>query len=233
MRVLAIDTSSAVLGVAVLDEDGQGAEFNFNLGLRHASHLVPTIKRAISFSGLTLKDIDAYCVSIGPGSFTGLRIGVCAIKALWLADKKKVVAVPTLDVLARNVSYTNGTICVAVDAKKEKLYTCFYKYKSSLSPHPTPSPQRGEGRGEGALLMSYNEFLKRLSAIRNDILLVGDGAEKIASHKYKVTTKDFWYPRAINAARIGLEMARQGKVVKDVDALVPLYLHPKDVQCRK
>jgi tRNA threonylcarbamoyladenosine biosynthesis protein TsaB len=260
MRVLAIDTSSLVLGVAVLDETGQGVEFNYSLDLRHASHLVPTIEKALSFSGLELKDVDAYCVSVGPGSFTGLRIGVSAIKALWLANKKKVVAVPTLDVLARNIPKTDDTICVVVDAKKDKFYARFYKYEHKRHCEAECSEDEAISKRDcfvpaglplvvgppdllamtPALLVGRDDLLKRLVSIKNDILLTGDGIEKLSTIHYplstkklKFTTKDFWYPRAINAARIGLEMARQGKVVKDVDALVPLYLHPKDVQCRK
>jgi len=219
MRVLAIDTSSSVLGVAVLDENGQGAEFNFNLGLRHASHLVPTIKKVLGFADLGLKDIDAYCVSIGPGSFTGLRIGVSTIKALWLADKKKVVAVPTLDVLARNIPDTDSVICVVVDAKKEKFYVCFYAYKNTILKRLTPY-----------LLIGNEELTAKIKKYKPAIFL-GDGATKAQSTT--MLNSDFWYPRAINTAKIGLEMLKQGKLVKDVDALVPLYLHPRDVQCKK
>lgn len=211
MRVLAIDTSSQVLGVAVLDEDGQGAEFNFNMGLKAASHLVPTIKKVLEFSGTGLKEIDAYCLSIGPGSFTGLRIGVCAIKALWLADKKKVAAVPTLDVLARNTPDIKGRACVVVDAKKGKFYVCFYVYRNNILKRITPY-----------LLIDNEELSEKNKKYKPEVIL-GDGSPN----------KDFWYPRAINTAKIGIEMLRQGKIVKDVDALVPLYLHPKDVQCRK
>ncbi len=229
MRVLAIDTSSRVLGVAVLDEDGREAELNYNFELRHTSHLIPTIKNVLKFAGLELKDIDAYCVSVGPGSFTGLRIGVSSIKALAFADKKKVIAVPSLDVLAYNISNTGDTICVIVDAKKEKLYACFYEYKTAVLKKISP-----------ALLIGYRDLLDRISKIKNDILLVGDGIEKLIAHsselkasKIKIADKEFWWPRAINVARIGLKMLKKGDVVKKVDSLVPVYLHPRDVQCKK
>ncbi|MBI4335953.1 MAG: tRNA (adenosine(37)-N6)-threonylcarbamoyltransferase complex dimerization subunit type 1 TsaB, partial [Candidatus Omnitrophica bacterium] len=159
MRVLAIDTSSKILGVAVLDEDSRSVEFNYNFQLRHASHLVPTIKEALKFSSLELKDMDAYCVSIGPGSFTGLRIGVSTVKAMVLAGKKKVIAVPSLDILARNIPYTEDTICVAVDAKKEKLYACFYEYKNG-----------GTEKITKYLLIGYEELLGWFVGIKNDIL---------------------------------------------------------------
>ena len=252
MRVLAIETSSAVLGIAVLDEDGRRIESNYSFELRHTSHLIPTINNLLKFSGLGIENLDAYCVSIGPGSFTGLRIGVSTVKALAATTGKKVVAVPSLDVLAHNIPYTDDTICVIVDAKKEKLYACFYKYMTSTSPRPTPSPQRGEGRGEGAFLIGYDDLSERLGKIKNDILLVGDGIGKLKTchpersegsikrsfglqpqDDIKCVDREFWYPRAINTAKIGLDMLKDGKIVKDVDALVPVYLHPRDVQCKK
>jgi len=231
MRILAIDTSSKVLGVAVLDEEGREIEFNYNFELRHTSHLIPTIKLLLKFAGgLELKDLDAYCLSIGPGSFTGLRIGVATIKALALVDKKKVVAVPSLDALAYNVPYTENKICVVCDAKKEKFYSCFYEYKNAVLRRISPY-----------LLIGLSELSERIKK-NQPLVLLGDGIKKIQipnpkiqnlSKKVIFTDEKFWYPKAINTARIGIEMLKKGKVVKAVDDLVPLYLHPKDVQCRK
>ncbi|MDD5449618.1 MAG: tRNA (adenosine(37)-N6)-threonylcarbamoyltransferase complex dimerization subunit type 1 TsaB [Candidatus Omnitrophica bacterium] len=234
MKILAIDTSTNVLGVAVLDESGKSVEFNDDRGLRHTSHLIPTVKKALKRARLKLRDLDAFCVSRGPGSFTGLRIGIATVKALGLAAKKKVVAVPSLDVLAQNIPYTKDTICVIGDAKKEKLYACFYKYSDH---RPT--------RFSPYLLISYEELFKRLRKIKNDILLVGDGIKVIRSMvpsggfalrgpgSIEFTDEKYWYPRALNTAKIGLEMFKNGQTVKDLDSLVPLYLHPRDVQCRK
>lgn len=235
MRVLAIDTSSKVLGVAVLDEDGREVEFNHSFELRHASHLVPTIKKLLNFANLKLKDLDAYCISIGPGSFTGLRIGVSTVKALNIVYNKKIIAVPSLDVLAYNIPYTKATICVAIDAKKEKFYSCFYKYKGTVLK-----------RLSTCKLMGLDELLKRVNKLKPAVL-IGDGIEKIENREPKTqepkkleTTsgiifakRQFWLPRAITTARIGLDMLKKGKVVKDADKLTPLYLHPRDVQCKK
>jgi len=227
MRVLAIDTSSKVLGVAVLDEDGREVEFNHSFELRHASHLIPTIKKLLDFANLKLKDLDAYCISIGPGSFTGLRIGVSTVKALNIVYNKKIIAVPSLDVLAYNIPYTKATICVAIDAKKEKFYSCFYKYKGTALK-----------RFSTCKLMGLDELSERIQAAR-PIVLLGDGIDKLKTKDQnpksgiKITKQELWLPRAMTTARIGLEMLKKGKVVKDADKLTPLYLHPRDVQCRK
>jgi len=225
MRVLAIDTSSKVLGVAVLDEDGREVEFNHSFDLRHASHLVPTIKKLLNFANLKLKDLDAYCISIGPGSFTGLRIGVSTIKALRLVYNKKIIAVPSLDVLAYNVPYTKSKICVVVDAKKEKFYSSFYEYKKTTL-----------RRLSTCKLMDLGELSEKIKAAK-PVVVLGDGIDKLKIKKQiskiKTTREELWYPRAINTARVGLEMLKKGKVVKDVDKLTPAYLHPRDVQCKR
>jgi len=238
MKILAIDTSTRVLSVAVLDEKGPKVEFNYDSGFKHASHLIPTIKKALRRAELELTNLDAYCLSIGPGSFTGLRIGVSTVKALALGVRKKVIAVPSLDVLARNISCAEDTICVVVDAKKEKVYACFYRYTDQ---RPKTKDRRPK-RVSPYLLIAYEELLKRLDKVKGGILLVGDGIEKLSAissqlsakkKKIKFADEKFWYPKAINVARIGLEMLKNGKVVKDVDRLVPVYMHPMDVQVRK
>jgi len=225
MKILAIDTSSKVLGVAVLDENGHGMELNYDLGLRHTSHLVPTIKRVLDFSNLRLKDLDALCVSIGPGSFTGLRIGVSTAKAFTISSRKRLVAVPSLDVLAKGYPCENGKICVLVDAKKDKFYSCFYEYKRNRLK-----------RISRYLLVSAEEISSEVRKKRPDCI-IGDGISKVrgsgAGYKgIEFVGEKFWYPRAINVAEIGLEMFKAGKVVKDVDRLAPVYMHPRDVQCK-
>ena len=230
MRVLAIDTSSSVLGVALLDEEGREVEFNYRFELRHASHLVPTIRTVLAFAGLALGDLDAFCISIGPGSFTGLRIGVSTIKALALVHDKKVAAVPSLDAIARNIACVpgGGKICVLIDAKKEKFYSCLYEYAGGALRRR--SPYRLTGWRDLAKVMSGEKA----------VIVVGDGTEKITGSPtglsrghYTVAGKEYWLPRAMTVARIGMEMIKRGDVVKDIDALVPLYLHPRDVQCNK
>lgn len=167
MRVLAIETSSRVLGAAILDQDGREVEFNYSFELRHTSHLIPTVSNLVEFCGLKPRDMDAYCVSIGPGSFTGLRIGVMTVKALALAIPKKVVAVPSLDAIAEGAPAATGVICAAVDAKKEKFYSCFYERKKGILKRLSPY-----------LLVSANELLDKIKAVKHDILVTGDGIEK-------------------------------------------------------
>ena len=100
MKVLAFDTSSKYLSVAVADDDKVLSSFHKDMGLNHCSLLIPTIDKILNKCKIELKEIDLIALSIGPGSFTGLRIGVSTAKALSLATKIPVVGVPTLDVIA-------------------------------------------------------------------------------------------------------------------------------------
>ena len=127
MKILAIDTSTDYLSLAVLDNGKVLAKFHQKTSMRHSILLVPTIDKMLKRARLKVKDIDCFAISIGPGSFTGLRIGVTVIKGLAYALKKPVVAVPTLDVIAWNAQNFKGMICPVLDARKNKVYACIYR----------------------------------------------------------------------------------------------------------
>ena len=130
--MLAMDTSTDYLSLALMRDEKVMARFHRKSHMRHSSLLVPMVDKLLKKAQTKLKDISCLAISIGPGSFTGLRIGVSTVKALAAIDKKKVAAVPSLDVIAHNIAHTADTVCVVVDAKKEKLYSCFYEYKNNL-----------------------------------------------------------------------------------------------------
>lgn len=221
MKALAIDTSTKVLSIAVLTDDGLRAELNYSFKeLRYNSVLVPFIEMLLSSVKLNLSDIDIFCVSIGPGSFTGLRIGVSVIKALALATCREVTAVPTLDVLAMNVFSYNRLIVPIVDAKRDNVYTCTYKYLKN---------GRLKRIGKYSLISRF-ELRKR---IRKGAILLGDGLDVCSLERgcYELMGERFWYPKALNVARLGIEMCRCGKITRP-EEIAPFYIYPEDVQCR-
>ncbi|MEI8175701.1 MAG: tRNA (adenosine(37)-N6)-threonylcarbamoyltransferase complex dimerization subunit type 1 TsaB [Candidatus Omnitrophota bacterium] len=231
MRVLAIDTSSKVLGAAILDDEGREVEFRYDFELRHTSHLAPMIEDILEFASLKFADIDAYCVSIGPGSFTGLRIGVATVKALAAVDGKSVIGVPTLDVLAAGIEVFSGAVGVIIDAKKERFYAAFYTAKGDLLKKRSKD-----------LLIDSGRLLQKI-ADHEEIVLLGDGIDKLRTQGLipgkatgggvRIARREFWYPRPINVARLGLAMLKKGEVAQDVERLTPVYLHPLNVQCKK
>ena len=128
--ILATDTSTSINTVAVCRDGAPLAEVIVLAGRRHAERLMALTDTVLRESGLTLHDIDALAVSVGPGSFTGLRIGVSAWKGLALGAHKPLVAVPTLDAIARVAHRNDGWVCPLIDARMKEVYGAIYRFDS-------------------------------------------------------------------------------------------------------
>lgn len=128
MKVLALDTSSVAASVAVMDDDVLLGEYTLNHNKTHSQKLVPMIQQLLLNLELEPSDIDLFAVSKGPGSFTGLRIGIVTVKALAYALDKPVIGVPTLDVLAHNIPFCSHLACPIMDARNNQVYTALYEW---------------------------------------------------------------------------------------------------------
>jgi tRNA threonylcarbamoyladenosine biosynthesis protein TsaB len=223
VKILAIDTSGKAMGIAIADENGIIIEHNDTSGAKHSTALASTIKNILDKAGLGFNDIDGFTVSMGPGSFTGLRIGVTMVKGFAFATKKPVTAVPTLDTIAYNCIASPRLICTIVDASRNLVYACLYE-------------SRGQGleRKSDYLLISVSELLKR---IQGPVMFLGDGLSIYREHiiKYFKDTsmgagmefapEPMWYPKASTVAIMGLERFKDGKF-ENPDKLVPFYIYP-------
>lgn len=126
MYILAIDSATPVAGVALLRDETLLVETFANIGLTHSETLMPMVDRALKDAGLAVGQLDAIAVTIGPGSFTGLRIGLAAAKGLALAADKPLIGISTLEVLAHNLSYSSLLVGTILDARKGEVYAaCF------------------------------------------------------------------------------------------------------------
>ncbi len=127
MRILSFDTSAKAASVA-LSEDGKLiSEFYLDSGFTHSETVLPMAKAVLDAARITPNDVDLFAVNYGPGSFTGLRIGIAAVKALAMALNKPCAAVSTLESLAFNLQSTKGVICAAMDARCNQVYTAFFE----------------------------------------------------------------------------------------------------------
>jgi len=123
MRLLSIETSTMLGGVAIVEEPRRLiAETRLSVRAVHSERLIPEIDALLKRAGLRIDDIDVFSASIGPGSFTGLRIGLSTLKGLAFATKKPIVTVPTLESLAWNLPFCPYPICPLLDARKGELY---------------------------------------------------------------------------------------------------------------
>ena len=130
MKTLAVDTSTMMATCAVLDGNYLLGEFSLNQDMSHAENLIPMIKEVLDNLKLEPKDIDLYGVAIGPGSFTGLRIGVATVKSFAHVFDRPIIGVSSLEGLAFNLPY-NGIVVPMIDARRDRVYTGIYEWKGN------------------------------------------------------------------------------------------------------
>jgi len=231
MKILAIDTSTKFLSIAVTDDNRVLAIFNDNGDLKHSELLIPEIDKTLKKSDLKLKDIDGLAISIGPGSFTGLRIGVSTFKAINMALGTPIAAVPTLDAVAYNfIDEEKHQLCPVIDAKKGKIYSSFYKktvtHRSGL--------QTVRLNRVTEYLLAYMDDL--LGKIKEPTVVFGDATtlyeKELKKNKFIQVSDRKWYPKAEVVARLGLEKFKKRQIANP-DRLVPMYLHSKYCQVTK
>jgi len=158
MRVLGIDTSSQAASVAILENGCLRCEILVNHKLTHSETIVPMIEQQLQNLDLTVDQIDAFAVNIGPGSFTGVRIGVCTANALGYAGQKPVIGMDSLRVLYENVRSCQDPVCVMIDAKNDQVYAA--QFHQGVCTH-------------GPCVMHVRE---ELCSLPTGALFIGDGA---------------------------------------------------------
>ena len=138
--ILGIDTSTEILSIALAKgEHFFGIEKRF--GLRHSSSLLPLIQSILDDTGIDRKEIDLIVCAQGPGSFTGLRIGIATVKGLSMGLDCPFVLVPTLDIYADKGRRFDGIVVPVIDARKKRLYAAFYKENKRVSDYMDLSPE--------------------------------------------------------------------------------------------
>jgi tRNA threonylcarbamoyladenosine biosynthesis protein TsaB len=127
MKIFALDCATPTVSLALLDDEKVLGELYLDLGRHHAETLLPAAERLLSLVGGSWGKVDLLACTVGPGSFTGVRIGISTIKGLSLATDKPIAAVTTLEALAQNGTPGASWICPLVDARKSQVYTALYR----------------------------------------------------------------------------------------------------------
>jgi len=228
MRILGIDTSSKYCNLSIMEDDDILIELSINGEIkRHSSILIPTIKEMLLKLNMQIQAIDGIAVTIGPGSFTGLRIGLGAAKGLAYALSIPVAGVVTLDALALNVKTMPYVICPVLDARKEEIYFALYRGGEHLK------------RFSNFQCASIKELLKKLEEVQGNILFLGEGALKYQ----KVLKQNIGFRstfisplvfvlKASNVAYIGMRAIKDGRV-ENISSLSPLYLRKSEAEIVK
>lgn len=130
MKILSIDTSSSICSIAILEDENVIYEKTIEDALTHSQKLMPMIEEAFRSSHLSLKDIDLYACNVGPGSFTGIRIGISTVKAFVDVFQKPCIGISSLESLAYRISSEEGIICSLLDAKNQNIYGGIFHYQN-------------------------------------------------------------------------------------------------------
>ena len=220
MKILALETSAKAVSAAV-SEDGKILCSGYqDTGLTHSRTLMPIVEHILKNTGLTVADMDAIAVAAGPGSFTGIRIGVAAAKGLAFAADKPAVGVSTLAAMARNVAFCDGLVVCAMDARRQQVYNALFEAKDGQLTRLTPDRA-----------ISLEELAAELENDLHPKTVVGDGARLCFAHLTEAGISCRLAPAHLvmqNAMSVALEaeaMAAEGNLVS-AQALEPVYLRP-------
>jgi len=213
LNVIGIETSGVIGSIALLRNGAEPDERLFGEGLQHARDLVPDLQALLDAHGLGPSDIELYGVGRGPGSYTGLRVGVATARVLAYSSGRPLVGVPTTEALVQNVVEHAQAVCAVIDAKRGELYAQVFRRDS------------GRWRAESpAIVASPEEVVEK---VPREAVLVGDAlrahGEYLRGEGFTLAEEALWRPRASAVAELALELFKEHGS-DDVHTLVPAYL---------
>ncbi len=219
LKVLAIETSSRAGSLALAVGGELVAVEEFQRNLRHVAELLPAMKRATQRLGWRAEDLEEVYVSAGPGSFTGLRIGITVAKTLAMACQVRLVAVSSLEVIAANAPTQAANVAVVLDAKRGQVFAARF--------------QRQNGQlltTSKACLTDPAEFIAQGP---KPLLLLGEGVkyhrDALKAEGVEFAAQSLWCPKAQAVCKIGWAMGRNDEFA-DPTSLVPIYLRAPEAQ---
>ncbi len=231
MKVLAIETSTLSGGAALLDGDELVGEYTLNVRTTHSERLLGAVDRLLQDAGWTPEALEGLVVAVGPGSFTGLRIGVSTVKALAFSLKIPVAAVSTLEAMARALPFARHPVCPVLDARKSEVYAALFHWEGVRLVRDWEDQA-----------LAPEDLCRRLveaaAPSAGPVIFVGDGVRVCG-----VRFKEQFGPRALFApaarqlpsaacvGELGGARLRAGEVVDPI-ALAPCYLRPSEAELK-
>ena len=209
--ILGIDSSAITAGCALYDGGKVIAEQFLNTKHTHSQTLLPMVEDMLKSAEVKLADVDIIAVTAGPGSFTGLRIGIASVKGMAMGAGKRCVSISTLEAIAYNFIGVDGIICCAMDARCGQVYNALFRSENGVI------TRLCEDRA-----VKSADLYEELKKLEGNIILAGDGAEIL----YKATEESFRLaPLPLRYQRgLGVCLAAEGKETIDAAALMPSYL---------
>ena len=225
MKILSLDASANSASVCIYDatDDKIIGDFYINTKLTHSQTLVPMIDALLNSAKLSFSDIDFFAVNTGPGSFTGIRIGVSVIKGMAMALSKPCVSVSTLHSMAYNfIDSEDVVVCACMDARRNQVYNALFSVNNGVV-----------SRICDDRAISVEDLFSELSAIDKTIVLVGDGAELCFRQKgdcdVTLSVASKRYQRASSVALTAVELINKNETLSAA-TLMPTYLRPSQAE---
>ena len=218
MKILAVDTSSEICSVAILENDNVIVENSLNDGKTHSENLMTIMENTLEENKIKLSDIDLIACSVGPGSFTGIRIGVSSIKAIAEVLDVPVAAVTSLEALAKNVESKGVTIVSLIDAKNDQVYAGIFDDEYN--------------KKEEYIADSIYTVIERVKEYDN-VIFVGNAAikykELLDSNFENVVVADNNLQSASSVGKIGYKKHKE-KDLTSADTIMPMYLRKSQAE---
>ena len=224
MRVLGIDTSTMTAGVGIVQDHEVLVDLKFDVKITYSEVLLSTIDLALKTVGLMINDMDGFAISIGPGSFTGLRIGLSTVKGLCFSSGKPLASVSSLDALASLSLFCQHPVAPLLDAKKNQVYAAIY------------DTSNGELKREtDYLVVGIENLVKNIS---KRTLFVGPGAKlyqkeliRLLGDKACFALNEQSLPSGACVARLGLKKLTSGQT-EEIANLEPLYIRMSEAELK-
>lgn len=231
MKILALDSSAKPASVSIFEDEKMLGNFYINTEQTHSQTLIPMIDALLKNTCVKIRDIDIFCVSKGPGSFTGIRIGMSVIKGLAMAYNKPCIGISTLKALAYNIRYFNGIICPVMDARCHQVYNALFEYKNGsierltedraididiLSQELINSKKNINLVGDGAIIC-YNELKNKIHSIsiapenmryQNSNSIAYLSYNYISSHPEQITSAQKLFPEYLRLSQAERELKK-------------------------
>lgn len=218
MRLLAVETSTLAGGVALVEDERTVGEILLDVRATHSERLMPAIDYLLAGAGWRASQLEALAVSIGPGSFTGLRIGVSVVKGLALGLGAPVAAVPTLDALAAGLPFAALPVCPVVEARRGEIYCSLYRWRAGRMVQEWDY-----------LALGLDELPGRL---HEPVILTGPAAAAVSSPLGQLAPAARRSPSPAVVGHLGLARVQAGRTVA-AGELVPLYVRVSAAELRR
>ncbi|WP_234122290.1 tRNA (adenosine(37)-N6)-threonylcarbamoyltransferase complex dimerization subunit type 1 TsaB [Clostridium hydrogenum] len=224
MNLLGIDTATESATCAVMSDDKLLGEITFNYKKQHSVILMNIVDYTLKNLKLTIDDLDGFVVSKGPGSFTGLRIGMAVVKGLSDGSKKPFVSISSLDTLAYSLAYTTGIICPILDALRNNVYTALYKFEGNTLKKITDY-----------MAISVDELVEILKNHDLPITFIGDAVPKFREELKNQLSDVKFAPASLNLVKasglceLGMNLIKQGICDNPITS-APIYLRKSQAE---